>query len=89
MIKLISINNIFVLLKIINLKYATTPSFFKKMITLLFLSVVSLTTGQIIFTTVPGTDNGPAYVLAEEGALNVSLYCYVVSNNIQVQTRWL
>ena len=89
MIKLISINNIFVLLKIINLKYATTPSFLKKMITLLFLSVVSLTTGQIIFTTVPGTDNGPAYVLAEEGALNVSLYCYVVSNNIQVQTRWL
>ena len=28
-------------------------------------------------------------MLAEEGALNVSLYCYVVSNNIQVQTRWL
>ena len=89
MIKLISINNIFVLLKIINLKYATTPTFLQKMITLLVLSIVSLTTGQIIFTTVPGTDNGPAYVLAEEGALNVSLYCYVVSNNIQVQTRWL
>ena len=59
------------------------------MITLLVLSIVSFTSSEIVFITVPDTDNGPAYVLTEEGTLNVSLYCYVVSNNIQVQTRWL
>ena len=47
------------------------------------------TLGQVIFTTVPNTNNGPAYVFVEEGTLNVSLYCQVNSNNIQIQTRWL
>ena len=52
------------------------------------LVVVSTTSSQVIFTTVPSTNNGPAYVFAEEGTLNVSLYCEVISQNIQVQTRW-
>ena len=60
----------------------------KDMVILLFLFAVSLTAGQVFFTTVPDTDSGPAYVYAEEGTLNVSLYCHVISNNIQVQSTW-
>ena len=55
---------------------------------LLVLLAVSITSSQVIFTTVPSTNSGPPYVFAEEGTLNVSLYCEVISQNIQVQTRW-
>ena len=58
------------------------------MVILLFLIAVSLTSGQVIFTTVPNTNNGPAYVISEEGTLNVSLYCEVIQNNLQIQTTW-
>ena len=64
------------------------PLRIKDMIILLFLFAVALTVGQVFFTTVPDTDSGPAYVYADEGTLNVSLYCYVISNNIQVQSTW-
>ena len=52
------------------------------------LVIVPTTSSQVIFTTVPSTNNGPAYVFADEGTLNVSLYCEVISQNIQVLTRW-
>ena len=55
---------------------------------LLVLLAVSITSSQVIFTTVPSTNSGPAYVFAKEGTLNVSLYCEVISQNIQVLTRW-
>ena len=57
------------------------------MVILLILLTVSLAYSQI-FTTVPNTDNGPGYVFAEEGTLNVSLYCMIYNNGL-VQTRWL
>ena len=40
-------------------------------------------------TTIPSTNSGPAFTLVEEGKLNVSLYCEVISKNIQVETSWL
>ena len=40
-----------------------------------------------MFTTDPDTEDGPAYVFAEKGTLNVSIYCEV-TNNGQVQTSW-
>ena len=58
------------------------------MVILLFLIAVSLTSGQVIFTTVPNTNSGPAYVKSEEGTLNVSLYCELIQNNEQIQTTW-
>ena len=60
----------------------------QKMVILLALIALSLTSGQVIYTTVPSTNNGPAYVIFEEGTLNVSLYCEVIQNSIQVQTSW-
>ena len=54
---------------------------------LLVLLAVSITSSQVIFTTVPSTNSGP-YVFAEERTPNVSLYCEVISQNIQVLTRW-
>ena len=58
------------------------------MVILLFLIAVSLTSGQVIFTTVPNTNSAPAYVVSEEGTLNLSLYCEVIQNNLQIQTTW-
>ena len=55
----------------------------------LALLTASLTFGQLTYKTVPDTDNGPAYVFAEEGTLNVSIYCEVINNNVQAQSRWL
>ena len=61
--------------------------------TLFVLLAIALTLGQVTYTTVPNTDNGPAYVFADEGTLNVSIYCVVISNNsgtpVQLQSRWL
>ena len=53
---------------------------------LTFLLITSIVWGQM-FTTDPDTEDGPAYVFAEKGTLNVSLYCEV-NNNGRVQTRW-
>ena len=58
-------------------------------IALLVLLSLSLTLGQVTYTTVPNTDSGPAYVFADEGTLNVSIYCMVISGSNQIQTRWL
>ena len=62
-------------------------------IVLLVLLTISATFGQVTYTTVPNTDSGPAYVFADEGTLNVSLYCIVISNNTgtpqHLQSRWL
>lgn len=55
----------------------------------LFLLTASLTFGQLTYRTVPDTDSGPAYVFAEEGTLNVSIYCEVINNNVQALSRWL
>ena len=55
---------------------------------LVLLAVVSITLSQVTYTTVPNTDSGPAYVFADEGTLNVSIYCKV-NNNGQALTRWL
>ena len=44
---------------------------------------------QVIITTVPDTDSSPVYLIFDEGTLNVSLYCEVIQNNEQIQTRWL
>jgi len=46
--------------------------------------------GQINITTIPNTDDGDAYVFGEEGDLNISMYCEVINNDIQlkVQTSW-
>ena len=55
-----------------------------------FLLATNIVSSQVIFTTVPDTaDNVPTYIITEEGTLNVSLYCEVISGNIQVLTRWL
>ena len=40
-----------------------------------------------MFITDPNTEDGPAYVFAEKGTFNISLYCEV-NNNGRVQTRW-
>ena len=61
----------------------------KMVILLLVLLPISVALGQVTYITVPNTDNGPAYVFADEGTLNVSLYCEVFSDSIQIQTRWL
>ena len=62
-------------------------------ILLLVLLPISVALGQVTYITVPNTDNGPAYVFADEGTLNVSLYCVVISNNsgtpVHLQSRWL
>ena len=47
------------------------------------------TTNNWQHTTISSTNSGPAYTLFEEGTLNVSLYCEVISKNRQVQIRWL
>ena len=47
------------------------------------------TTNNGQYTTISSTNSGPAFTLVEEGKLNVSLYCEVISKNIQVETRWL
>ena len=52
-----------------------------------FVLTTSIASSQV-FTTVPNTDSGPAYVFADEGRRNVSLYCIVIQNNIQIQTPW-
>ena len=39
-----------------------------------------------VITTVPDT---PVNLIFDEGTLNVSLYCMVIQNNEQIQTRWL
>ena len=44
----------------------------------------------ITYNTIPDTDSGvPAYVFANEGTENVQLYCEVIRNDMNVQTRWL
>ena len=49
--------------------------------------VWNITLGQqVIITTVPDT---PVSLIFNEGTLNVSLYCEVIQNNEQIQTRWL
>ena len=53
-----------------------------------FVLTTSIASSQQVFTTVPNTDSGPAYVFADEGTRNVSLYCMVIQNNIQIQTLW-
>ena len=35
---------------------------------------VNLVLGQVIYTIIPQTDNGPAYLFADEGTLNVSVF---------------
>ena len=47
---------------------------------LVLLAVVSITLSQVTYTTVPNTDSGPAYVFADKGTLNVSIYCKVNNN---------
>ena len=44
---------------------------------------------QFTITTIPDTDSGPAYVFANEGTENISLYCEVINNlgNLQL-TNW-
>ena len=60
---------------------------------LLVLLAIPLTLGQVTYTTVPNTVSGPAYVFADEGTLNVSIYCAVIANTsgtpAQIQSRWL
>ena len=55
----------------------------------IFLLLFSQVLSQVTYTTVPNTDSGPAYVFADEGTLNVSIYCEVFSSSNQIQTRWL
>ena len=54
----------------------------------MFVLTTSIASSKFIFTTIPNTDSGLAYVFAEEGTLNVSLYCEVIQNNFQIQTSW-
>ena len=60
-------------------------------ITVFLLTVFStnLLFGAVTYNTIPDTNNGPAYIFAEEGTLNVSIYCQVFVNGEQFQTRWL
>ena len=63
--------------------------FFK--VLLYFFLVRSFVSSQqhVDFITIPDTESGPVYLIPEEGTLNVSLYCKVIQNNFQIQTRWL
>ena len=51
--------------------------------------LVDLALGQVTYFTIPETESGPAYVFADEGTLNVSVYCVVFLDNEQYQSRWL
>ena len=63
---------------------------FSKLVQYLFLlRSFALSQQQVNFTTIPNTDSGPVYLIPKEGTLNVSLYCKVILNNFQIQTRWL
>ena len=45
-------------------------------------------TFAVNYTTIPDTDSGLAYVFANEGTENVSIYCVVIINGVQFQSRW-
>ena len=53
------------------------------------LLVFNKVASQVTYTTVPNTDSGAAYVFADEGTLNVSIYCKVINSNTPAVTRWL
>ena len=60
-----------------------------KMEFVVMLLLVDLVLCQVTYFTIPETESGPAYVFADEGTLNVSVYCVVFLNNEQYQSRWL
>ena len=52
---------------------------------LLTIRIALSAKGQVIYSTVPNnTDSGPAYVFTDDGTLNISLYCEVISNNMEL-----
>ena len=63
--------------------------FFMKMQLVMMLLLVDLVLGQVTYITIPETESGPAYVFADEGTLNVSVYCVVFLDNEQFRSRWL
>ena len=49
----------------------------------------NLVISQITYTTIPDTDSDrPAYVFANEGTENISLYCLVDNSGTQTVSRW-
>ena len=60
-------------------------------ITAFLLTVFStnLLLGDVTYNTIPDTNNGRAYIFAEEGTINVSVYCKVFIDGEQFQSRWL
>ena len=56
---------------------------------LLTVFSTNLLLGEVTYNTIPDTNSGPGYVFAEEGTLNVSIYCKVFINGEQFQSRWL
>ena len=63
--------------------------FSKVLLYFFLLRSFALSQQQVNFTTIPNTDSGPVYLITNEGTLNVSLYCKVILNSLQIQTRWL
>lgn len=49
----------------------------------------NLVLGQVIYTIIPQIDNGPSYLFADEGTLNVSVFWEVYSQSNQLQKRWI